>query len=94
MRCVAITIIFMKEIILVYICYYLAGVDVLHCLRDLHRRGTQVSAVLANFLRGELRYRNEYCSFWCHPLFCVIDLVYYPNLQKFEKRKYRLLRDW
>jgi hypothetical protein len=88
MRPVAISICSMKMIAVVLYLHYLAGVDVLHCLRDLHGRGTQVCAVLANFLRGKLRYRNEYCSFRCHLLFFVIDAIYYPNLQQIEKHKY------
>jgi len=33
---------------------YLAGMDILHCFRDLHCWSAQVSAILANFLDGEL----------------------------------------
>jgi hypothetical protein len=36
-----------------YLCY-LAGMDILHCFRDLHCWSAQVSAILANFLDGEL----------------------------------------
>lgn len=61
--------------------YYLAGVDVLHFLRDPHCWGAHVSAVLAKFLKGELWYGNKNCSFWRHLLLVVVNIVYYPKLQ-------------
>jgi hypothetical protein len=58
-----------------YLCY-LAGMDILHCFRDLHCWSAQVSAILANFLDGELWNWNEYCSLWCHLLFFIVNVVY------------------
>lgn len=35
-------------------CYYLTGVNIFHCLWDLHCGSTQVSAILAKLLKWKL----------------------------------------